>query len=261
MREIELIEQMLAEASDVVMRYHRDRDAMDIAVKTDPLDVVTRADIEAQQIIVGRIAEHFPDDTIVGEEEGYDRPPEDPEARCWVIDPIDGTHNFTRALVPSWGVSICFAVAGRPRAAGIAAPALGNTFLAEAGAGATHNGRPVRVSDIAALDHAKISIDFTRPQKRAAAIEMFDTILRTAGQIRATGSTVVALCDVANGTADAYLHAAISPWDYAAGVLIIEEAGGKITRSNGDPIHLFDGREEIIASNTHLHDELLAQLG
>lgn len=261
LREIELIEQMLVAASDVVMHHYRRRDDMHIAEKSDPVDLVTQADVEAQQVIVKMIGEHFPGDAIVGEEEGYDKYPQDPEARSWVIDPIDGTHNYARALAPIFGVSIAFAVAGRPRAAGIAAPGLSETFLAESGNGATRNGKRIQVSDTDDWALTKMAIDFSRISSRDKALALAAPIMQRAGQLRATGSTVVTLCDVANGTLDGYLHANLSPWDYAAGLLIIEQAGGRVTHQNGDPVHLFDARGDIVASNGHLHDELLANLG
>lgn len=260
MREIDLIEKMLVQASDLVLGYHRNLDALDVATKSDPVDLVTQADIEAQQLIVQMIGTHFPDDVIVGEESGFDRYPDDPEARCWVIDPIDGTHNYARALAPIFGVSIAFAISGQTVAAGIAAPGLGETFLAEVGKGATRNGRPIQVSDIDDPATAKISIDFSRLATREKAMRLVNSVMQQAGQLRATGSTVIALCDLANGTLDAYLHANLSPWDYAAGILIITEAGGQVSRTNGDPVNLFDGRPDILASNGHLHDTLLTSI-
>jgi len=260
MREIEPIEKMLSQASVLVMDYHRNLGSLNVATKSDPVDLVTQADIETQQLIVHTIGEHFPDDVIVGEESGFDRYPDDPDARCWVIDPIDGTHNYARALAPIFGVSIAFAVAGRPVAAGIAAPGLSDTFLAEVGKGATRNGQPIKVSDINELATAKISIDFSRLATREKSLRLASSVTQHAGQLRSTGSTVIGLCDLANGTLDAYLHANLSPWDYAAGILIITEAGGQVSRTNGDPVNLFDSRPDILASNSLLHDTLLTAI-
>jgi len=257
MTELDLIAEMLAEAGSFVRRQYRRNAALSVKTKQDAVDLVTEADIATQKLIVERIHAVFPGDAIVGEEEGHDHPPDDPDARCWVIDPIDGTHNFSRSLVPSFGVSVAFADGGETQAAGVAIPLLDETFLAARGEGAMRNGEPARVSDIDRIAHAKITCDFTRPTHRAAALAVTAPITPLAGQIRCHGSAVVSLCDVACGAAEAYVHGSLSPWDYAAGMLIVTEAGGRATRLDGSELKLFDNRKGLLTTNGAIHEHLL----
>jgi myo-inositol-1(or 4)-monophosphatase len=261
MQERELIEQMLPDAMALVRRYHRDRAGLHIKIKSNPVDLVTQADVETQHLIAGRIAEHFPDDVIVGEEAGHDRAPDDRDARCWVIDPIDGTHNFARGLLPAFGVSIAFAEGGTPRAAGIGLPYSDDIFIADTDSQTTRNGAPVHVSDIDTLDACKMGFDFARLSHRDMAVDASVDIMRKVGQVRALGATVVGMCAVAEGSFDGYMHMSIHPWDYAAGLLLVTQAGGRASRSDGSDIHLFDGRRDILVTNGQLHDVLLGCVG
>ncbi len=106
-----------------------------------------------------------------------------------------------------------------------------------------------------------MGFDFARLEKRDIAIDASVGIMRKVGQIRALGATVVGMCSVAEGTLDGYMHMSIHPWDYAAGLLLVTQAGGRATRSDGSAIHLFDGRRDILVTNGPLHDALLDCVG
>jgi len=258
MDEMLFIEQVLEDLSPFLLERFENRSAMTISHKSGLADLVTEADIEAQRRIESAIHDAFPGDVLVGEESGRDRPPADPNARCWVCDPIDGTHNFARGLVPSWAVSLAFVEGGEPRAAGVSAPGLGQTFLAKAGGGATRNGQPIRVSAIATLDEARVEMDFARPVDRIRSLAAGAHAMRWGAQLRCHGAAVVGLCTVACGAAEVYIHGGLYPWDYAASMLIIREAGGRVTRFDGADVRVFDGQRGLIASNGHIHPEIMA---
>jgi myo-inositol-1(or 4)-monophosphatase len=257
MREIEFIEKTLRELSPYVRQQYGNRAARSIETKSDAADLLTETDLEVQRRILESLRRQFPDDAFVGEESGHQQPPADPNARCWIVDPIDGTHNFVKGIMPTFGITIAFAINQRPVAGGIIFPALEQLFLAEKGKGCTRNGRPVHVSSITELPGAKIECDFGRPHLRQLSTATYMPVLMQVGQIRSQGCAVVSLCDVAAGEAEAYVHVGLSPWDYAAGMLMVEESGGVVTRLDGSPIDLFDGRKGLLAANPTLHRRLI----
>lgn len=260
MTEIELIERLLDDLCPFVAERRSNPAVLEVSTKSNPADFVTEVDTAVQARIVAAIGDAFPDDRVVGEESGMNGFPADPEARCWVIDPIDGTTNFMRGFFPAFGISIAFAQAGRVRAGGVGMPVTGGRFLAQRGQGAFRNGTALRVSAITELDAARVELDFSAPRDRAKTLKRFAEIITTSGQLLCHGAAVIGLCSIAAGNMDAYFHAALHPWDYAAGMLIVEEAGGKVTRLDGSTVHLFDGTEGLLGTNGHLHDESLAAI-
>jgi len=257
MTELEFISNIVQETGAYARDRYLDRSNLQVGQKTNPNDLVTEVDIAVQRQIVDRIAQQFPGDFVLAEESGFHTRPEGRTGRCWVLDPIDGTANFVRGLFPAWGISLAFAERECTLAGGVYFPITGDLFLAERGAGATRNGRPTRTSETASLELARIELDFSSINHRYPMLEKSPEIFAKAGQLRIHGSAVAALCSVASGDMDAYLHELLNPWDYAAGVLIVEEAGGRATRYDGTPLTLFDGRNSIIASNGPLHESLI----
>lgn len=166
MTEIQLIEEMLRETTEIVQEKYIVRASVEVTTKSDPNDLLTEADLAVQDVICERIAQIFPNDAIAAEERNLDHQPADPNTRCWVIDPIDGTQNFVRGIYPTFGISIAFAVGGRPVAGGIMFPIDNDLFLAEQGAGTHRNGKPQHVSPIADTATARIEIDFADPRDR-----------------------------------------------------------------------------------------------
>lgn len=261
MRELAFIEQALGQVSRLVRSRYVDRQAMQVTAKADPVDLMTEVDLEVQRRIQRGIWEAFSGDMIVAEEEGLDAPPEDPDARCWVLDPIDGTHNFVRCMVGTFGVSIAFAQNGQVVAGGVAFPELDRCFTASRGEGARCNGRMIRVSEVATFAESELEIDFTRPERRGPILAAAGQLMRDAGQIRCHGSATFALCSLANGSADAYVHAGLKTWDWAAAALIVEEAGGRVTGFDGRPVRLFESESTALAaSNGRLHPQVLERL-
>ncbi len=260
MKEILFIEQVLKVTSVLVREKYVQRERVEVQSKSEANDLLTSVDLAVQDYIVEQIANLFPNDLIAAEERDFANIPSDPACRCWVIDPIDGTQNFVRGLFPAFGISVAFAVGGRPVAGGVAMPMTRETFLAEQGAGAWKDGKTLRVSGVDSLAVSRIEIDFSGRRHRGETLDRADRVIREAGQLRCNCATVVALCSIAAGEMDGFVHVGLNPWDYAAGQIIIEEAGGKATRLDGSPLALFDDGRGVLMSNGHIHDELLAAL-
>lgn len=260
MTEREFLERALTDAAVQVRDLYRRRHELSIQHKQGPTDFVTAGDLQIQQYIEKLIAESFPGDRLVAEEQGLDRMPDDRDQRCWVLDPIDGTHNFAVGLMPTFGVSLALVEAGRPILGGVALPMIDQLLIAEQGQGAWRDGQRVHVSDHELLEQAKIEIDFSRLANRRLVLTRGHDIINTAGQIRSQGSAVVGLCAVATGDGDGYVHPSLKPWDYAASLLIVTEAGGRVSRLDGTEVHIFDGLNGILAANPTLHARMLELL-
>ena len=258
MREIDFIQQVLCDMAELVREKYAIRNEIAVSSKRHPNDLLTEADLAVQDAVVGRIREVFPTDAIAAEERGLNDMPVEPDRRCWVIDPIDGTQNFVRGIFPVFGVSIGFARGGRPVAGGVILPITGDLFLAEKGGGVTRNGRPTQVSAEPHALTARVEVDFSGPPERVATLRRAGRIICECGQIRCNCSTVFSLVSIASGDMDGFFHVALYPWDYAAGVVIVEEAGGKVSRLDGSEVRLFDGKRGMVASNGLIHEELLA---
>lgn len=274
MREREFIGGVLAEAGSMARGRYLDRSGLVVSSKLHAVDVLTDADEALQRFIEGRIGEAFPDDVIVGEELGSSVFSDEIRGRrAWVIDPIDGTQNFVRGLFPVYGVSVAFVDKGVIMAGGIALPHLaplqskgdplqgddghGTIFLASKGEGATRDGVAIAVSEVDAVSHARVEVDFGNPLNRAGVVDAFTGVIRGCGEPRCHCATVVTLCSVACGEMDVYCHIDVKPWDYAAGVLIVAEAGGRVSQANGDAVDIWGQNLGLVATNGRLHDEVL----
>jgi myo-inositol-1(or 4)-monophosphatase len=217
-----------------------------------PSDLVTEADLASQRTIAEFLARTFPDHTLLAEEEGVTPDPDRPFR--WIVDPLDGTVNFAHGF-PIWTVSIGLELRGELVAGVIHAPLTGTTWSASLGGGATVDGRPARVSGADRLEHALIAAAFpTRfgddAPRQLALMECFSTGTHS---IRRSGSTAWNLATLASGGCDLLFGTSVNPWDVAAGVLIVREAGGEVTGLGGGPYDLYG--PEILASNGLLHGE------
>jgi myo-inositol-1(or 4)-monophosphatase len=260
MSEIAFIETFLREIQPYVREKYADRSGVAVSSKDDHTDLLTEVDLSIQKRFVEQAGDRFPGDLIVGEEGEYARYPEDPEARAWLIDPIDGTYNFVRGLFPVFGVSIAFARGNTAVAGGVLLPITGDLFLAEQGGGASRNGRRIKVSNIHRLEEACLDVDFSGPHERMDLFRRAESLFGKTGQLRCRGAAVVSLCSVATADTEAYLHAGLTPWDFAAGEIIVKEAGGVSSRLEGSPIRLFDPCAGILMSNGALHQNILDNL-
>jgi myo-inositol-1(or 4)-monophosphatase len=247
------------EAGALLIQYFHQK--LKIEYKGDA-DLVTAADRASEALIRERVAQQFPSHDVLGEEQGLnDRGGE----YRWYVDPLDGTTNFAHGY-PVFCVSLGLRrLSAEDRAAdrdgiGVAAvvydPTRDDLFTAEQGRGAWLNGQPIHVSQIAELKQCLVATGFpSHKRHKNPNIHFYHQItLRTHG-VRRAGSAALDLCNVACGRFDGFWEFNLNPWDTAAGVLIIEEAGGKVSRYDGSPFRL-DSRETL-ASNGLLHDALL----
>lgn len=244
-------------ADDIAMRHYRTEHAVE---RKDDGTFVTPADRETEVLLRERIAEAYPDHAVLGEEQGGD-PATDAEAH-WIIDPIDGTHNFMRG-VPIWATLIAVERNGSIEVGVVSAPALGTRWWAGRGLGAYRGdtggragaGERIRVSDVAMLAEAQVMVGdvvSTVDQWPGA-----QALFSDAWRVRAPGD-FWGFCLVAEGAAEAMLEGAhLYPWDLAPLIPIVEEAGGRLTDAEGGPVA---GAGPVVASNGRLHDEVMRRL-
>lgn len=217
------------------------------------VDPVTEADRAAEEAILEVIRSHRPDDRILAEESGgHDWN----EGRVWIVDPIDGTVNFVHGF-PQVATSVGLRSDGEGVVGVVESAVNQETFAAQVGAGATLDGSPIRVSAIDDPSRALVGTGFAYDRQQRAQ-EMADTlagVLREFQGIRRVGSAALDLCWVAAGRIDAYWEYGVKPWDTAAGALIVEEAGGRVSAFSGDSYSLDD--PGVVATNGRIHDSLI----
>lgn len=217
-------------------------------------DLVTEVDQECEATIRQILHQNAPEHAILGEEGGSTG-----ESRFrWIVDPLDGTHNYVRGL-PMSGVSIGFEVDGQMQAGVVFDPSREEMFTAVRGKGAFLNGEPIQVSAFASMqDPLAIATGFSRQGNlKEVALQQFTTLIHKGLSVRRYSSSTLTLAYIAAGRLDAYWDLKLAPWDTAAGSLLVEEAGGKVTAVSGEPFVLGGS---LLASNGHLHDELLGLL-
>jgi myo-inositol-1(or 4)-monophosphatase len=221
-------------------------------------DLVTVADRESEAAIKRVIHGTFPHHQILGEESGEDFTGRTAEYR-WIVDPLDGTTNYAHGL-PIFAVSIGVEHNGEIVAGGIFNPASGERFLGERGSGATLNGKPLRVSKVTALRDALLVTGF--PYDRRLRLDhymaTFGRFLNRAQSVVRLGSASLDLCALAAGRLEGFWEEKLHAWDVAAGWLIVEEAGGRITDFAGKPASIYG--IEILATNGLIHEECLQVL-
>lgn len=227
-----------------------------IAFKRTGIDLVTDADRRAEEAVVQCIRSRCPDDAILSEERGAEagRSP-----YRWIIDPLDGTTNYAHRF-PIYCVSVAVEAGGQVLAGAVYDPTRDELFAASRGAGATLNGRPIHVSEEADLGSALLATGFPYDirTRRRNNLQQFADLSRRARAVRRPGSAALDLCYVAAGRLDGYWELTIGPWDVAAGALLVEEAGGRLSRLDGSPYDIFAG--EVVATNGPIHPALVAAL-
>jgi myo-inositol-1(or 4)-monophosphatase len=210
------------EAGALAMSYARNRERMATRMK-GAQDFLTEADGAVEAMLKSRLARIFPNDGFVGEEGGGDG-----AQNLWIVDPIDGTANFARGEL-QWCISIGFLHTMKPVIGVIHAPALDETFAARTGCGATLNGAPIKVSTGHDLKSASIEIGWSARRPFAEYVSLVSQVGSTGASAKRGASGALGLCWVAAGRTDAYLELHINSWDVAAGIVIVQEAGGVTT--------------------------------
>jgi myo-inositol-1(or 4)-monophosphatase len=206
---------------ELAMRHFTDRSGLAITMKGDQ-DWLTIADGAVETLFRKLIAEAFPNDAVMGEEQGGET-----SGRLWIIDPIDGTANFARGD-RNWCVSIGYLHDGRPEIGVIAAPALDETYLARRGRGATLNGAPIRAAATSDFRLATVECGWSTRRPLQDYLDMVARCFRGGAAVKRSASGAMGLAHVANGRTDAYAELHINAWDVAAGVVIATEAGALV---------------------------------
>ena len=221
------------------------------------IDLVTDADHRSEAYLLGEIRNHFPGHKIIAEESGESA---GADGQVWYIDPLDGTINYAHG-VPIFSVSIAYSEAGRVQLGVVYDPMRDECFSGQAGYGAWLNGKKLHVSDAKSLDQGLLVTGFpydirTNPDNNLEHYTRF--ALRSQG-VRRLGSAALDLCYVAAGRFDGYWELRMNTWDIAAGGLIAEQAGARVTNVAGSADYL-SPPQSILAANPDLHPQILAVL-
>jgi myo-inositol-1(or 4)-monophosphatase len=242
------------EAGALLMHYFHQH--LKVEYKGDA-DLVTAADRASEKLIRERITETWPGHDVLGEEQGLNDQGSDYR---WYVDPLDGTTNFAHGF-PVFCVSMALERRVPGKSAQLIAgvvydPTRDEIFSAEQGSGAHLNGEPIHVSTISQLNESLLATGFpSHKRHKNPNIFFYHQITLHTHGVRRAGSAALDLCNVASGRFDGFWEFNLNPWDTAAGVLILEEAGGKVSRFDGSPFEL--NSRETLASNGLLHDALL----
>ncbi len=241
-------------------------------LKTGHQDLVTDADREAEALILARLQEAYPEHEILSEESAFQSQARKSEAQSslqasqgptaagfrWVVDPLDGTTNFAHG-VPFFAVSIALEERNEPIVGVIYDPIHEELFAAVRGEGARLNGQPIRVSDVDELKRSLLATGFpTRSPLRERNLDYMGRFLPLAQSLRRFGSAALGLAYVACGRLEGYWELTLHRWDLAAGILLVEEAGGRVSRPDGRPVGPSD--REVVASNGRVHGAMLRVL-
>ena len=224
-----------------------------ISTKEGINNLVTEADHKSEEVIFKVIRSHFPDHYLLSEESGAFVQKSNTK---WIIDPIDGTVNFANGI-PLCCVSIGVEINGKMEMGAVYNPFLNEFFFAQCGFGATLNNEKIHVSDKTEVIHSCLVTGFpyTYLEQPNGPLEVFGRLIRKGVPVRRLGSAALDLCWVAAGRFDGFFEHSLNPWDSAAGYLIVEEAGGRVTDLKGNAYNPY--QPGVIATNGKIHDELV----
>jgi myo-inositol-1(or 4)-monophosphatase len=222
------------------------------------INLVTEADIAAENLIIDRIRSYHPQHGILAEESGEAVLKGKPSEWKWIIDPLDGTTNYAHGY-PCFCVSIALERAGQLEVGVVYDPMRDEMFAAERGHGATLNDRKIRVSTVEQLSGAMLCTGFPyNVRERPDFARDFTNFTMNAQAVRRDGSAALDLAYVACGRFDGFWEDGLSPWDIAAGALLISEARGRITNFNDQPLDIYN--EQVLASNGLIHEAMMKVL-
>ncbi|MDY6915509.1 MAG: inositol monophosphatase family protein [Candidatus Cloacimonadota bacterium] len=251
---LEFIKQIAVEAGKIIKKAYDTR-IEKIEHKGD-IDLVTEIDLKSEQLLKQRIQEKYPVDAILAEE---GKEVNAGATRRWIIDPLDGTTNFTHRF-PFLAVSIGVEEAGKMKYGVVYNPVMKEMFWTQCGNGAFLNGKPISVSATNRLSQALVGTGFPydRWQHGDFYIKEYQIFMQNTQGVRRGGAAAVDLCYVGCGRLDGFFERKLHPWDMAAGSLILKEAGGKLSQFSGEKWHYTN--DTIVASNTNLHQAMLKLL-
>jgi myo-inositol-1(or 4)-monophosphatase len=241
----------------VLSRWLRGGSDLEIDYKDARANLVTAADRESQRAVTDTILTAFPGHAIDGEEGSAGNLD---ATDVWYVDPLDGTTNFTHGL-PFFCVSLALRSHARTVAGAVYDPLHDEMFVGVLGGGATLNGVPIGVSDIARLDRALVvaQAQTVDPGEIRAYARLVERLMSVSGGVRSLGSPALTLCAIAAGRLEAYCEYTMDAWDILAGQLILAEAGGTLTLFDGRP-HVTADRADVVASNGYIHADLIDAL-
>ncbi len=223
-----------------------------------PSDLVTEADLAAQEAVKAVLMADHPDFGFIGEETPDER--DESAEYQWIVDPLDGTTNYVHQM-PGYAVSIALARRGKVLAGVVFDPIANECYSAAAGEGAFLNGKPIRTSDITEMSRALVAASFAaKVTPDMPELQEFLRVIMVAQAVRRLGSAALNLCYLAAGRFDAYWAGETKIWDIAAGTLIVTEAGGQITALDGSEFQVVRPRF-LAASTPELHSEMLKLVG
>jgi myo-inositol-1(or 4)-monophosphatase len=225
-------------------------------VKKGDIDLVTEADLEAEQSILKIIHRNFPKDSVLSEETGLHGEISD---RTWLVDPLDGTTNFAHGF-PFFAVSIALEMEKEIVLGIVYNPYMGEYFQAAKGMGAYLNSKPMKASKAQTLKESLLATGFPYDihEKPEIVMDLFKKMLVRAQGIRRPGSAAIDMCYVAAGRFDGFWESDLKPWDTAAGTVIVKEAGGKLSTYEGSPYDPY--QKSIVAANPYIHDSMIKVL-
>ena len=254
-KEILKVAEIAAKAGgEVLKKYFRNKITISEKFDSESYNLVTNADTEAEEAILAVIKKHFPDHSILAEESASKASLGD---NTWIVDPLDGTNNFAHSIA-QFAVSIAFYHQGKALVGIVYNPISEETFSAIKGQGAYLNGEKISVSKSTTLKTSLVCTGFYYDRGQMmqdtlnAIKELFENNIHG---IRRMGAASLDLCFTAAGRFDSYFELKLAPWDFAAGALIVEEAGGKVTDCKGQEISA--QYSSILASNTLTHQQIL----
>lgn len=215
------------------------------------VDLVTQVDLQSEAIIRKHLKDALPEIPILAEEEGGER-----NSTQWIVDPLDGTTNFVHGF-PAYCVSIALMVDDEITVACIIDAVTMDVYSATKGGGAFCNTKAIHVSSVSLISQSLLLTGFPYDRQTNAAqyLPLFKKFLSQAQGIRRAGSAALDLCHIASGRADGYWEFGLSPWDIAAGTLIVEEAGGKVSDMSGQKLKLYDPR--LLVNNAQIHKDMI----
>jgi myo-inositol-1(or 4)-monophosphatase len=240
----------IARAAGEILKYYASRD------KRVELKGLGVADRESEEMIVREIRARYPDHGILAEESGLVAASAATALDRWIIDPLDGTTNYAHQF-PMYSVSIGFERAGELLCGAVYDPVRDEMFTGSRGGGAFLNGEPISVSHVSSLSDGLLLTGFPYEfrEKVGRALDLFRSFLIGSQAVRRAGSAALDLCYIASGRCDGFWELDLQPWDTAAGTVIVEEAGGRVTDFSGNPFRVES--KEILASNGQIHNEMV----
>ena len=244
-------------AGAIINRGSQDLDLLKVTTK-GPNDFVSEVDRMAEAAIIDILLDAYPGHAILAEESGREHGAQNSEF-CWIIDPLDGTTNFLHGF-PVYAVSIALAFRGVVQQAVVYDPNRNDLFYASRGRGAFLNDKRLRVSKRVRLADSLIGtgFPFRKGDSFARYLKMFETVMQACAGLRRPGAAALDLCYVAAGWYDGFFETGLSPWDLAAGSLIITEAGGLVGNFTGESDFLY--QREIVAGSPKIYGQLVALL-